>query len=358
MKQYKWGMFKKLVSMFKKRKESKVFKVYESGRDAPSSDCFCHFGWEGTGSFAFFKYAEAYYDSARLLFEKFQESKGNFAILDGIGLSICFLYRQYIELTLKYLYFEMSGGNDEEKKMFLEKGHDLNSLWGELKPILVERHEKVGTGENIDWLEDVVLEFHTFDHNSMAMRYPVSKKLKPLKTETWLDVVHLHSMLIEVHRSFKQIDSDLNNIVTNSATDGEIEQFQLKYEELKKRLVEILRNLKTIDEHDKDLIKKMNALEILQSGLWENPFEDCSDDELIMLDVLYYCGQAVRTGTVHINVDKELAKKDFISMCLSNLQRDKLSFGNPKNGSVQVNGKAKDVIIQEVEYAMNIMDQK
>ncbi len=35
---------------------------------------FCHYGWEGSGTFAFWKFALAYYDSAEALFEKFKLS--------------------------------------------------------------------------------------------------------------------------------------------------------------------------------------------------------------------------------------------------------------------------------------------
>lgn len=78
-----------------------IFKLYGND-DHPDPDCFCHFGWEGIGSFAFWKYACAYYDCAEILFERFKESKGNYAILDGIGLPICFSYRHFIELSLKF----------------------------------------------------------------------------------------------------------------------------------------------------------------------------------------------------------------------------------------------------------------
>ena len=77
-----------------------IFKLYGEG-DSPDPNCFCHFGWEGTGVFAFEKYALAYYDSAEFLFAKFKESSGDLAILDGIGLTICFLYRHYVGTVRK-----------------------------------------------------------------------------------------------------------------------------------------------------------------------------------------------------------------------------------------------------------------
>ena len=62
-----------------------IFKIYDSN-DNPDQNCFCHFGWEGVGEFAFWKYACAYYESAKILFEKFKDAKGDNRILDGIGL--------------------------------------------------------------------------------------------------------------------------------------------------------------------------------------------------------------------------------------------------------------------------------
>ena len=59
-----------------------IYKTYSSG-EKPDPYCFCHYGWEGIGSFAFWRFACAYYDSADALYEKFVSSKGNFAITDG-----------------------------------------------------------------------------------------------------------------------------------------------------------------------------------------------------------------------------------------------------------------------------------
>lgn len=72
-----------------------IFKLYGND-DNPNPNCFCHFGWEGIGSFAFWKYACAYYECAEILFERFKDAKGDYAILDGIGLPICFSYRHFI----------------------------------------------------------------------------------------------------------------------------------------------------------------------------------------------------------------------------------------------------------------------
>ena len=47
-----------------------IFKIYGVG-DRPDPNCFCHFGWEGVGGFAFWKYAQAYYDCAEILFVRF-----------------------------------------------------------------------------------------------------------------------------------------------------------------------------------------------------------------------------------------------------------------------------------------------
>ena len=44
-----------------------IFKKITPGEEV-DSNCFCHYGWEVIGSFAFWKYATAYYDSAEILY--------------------------------------------------------------------------------------------------------------------------------------------------------------------------------------------------------------------------------------------------------------------------------------------------
>ena len=59
-----------------------IFKEIENAAVLNPND-FCHFGWEGTDPFAFYRYACAYYDSACALFDDVKANtivRGNPAI--------------------------------------------------------------------------------------------------------------------------------------------------------------------------------------------------------------------------------------------------------------------------------------
>ena len=149
-----------------------IFKTYGND-DNPDPNCFCHFGWEGIGGFAFWKYACAYYECAEILFERFKEAKGNYAILDGIGLPICFSYRHFIELALKHLFIKFVCTNNQEFKNYLTKGHDLEELWFAIKNKLSELKKRVHSTVSLGCIEHYIKEFDKFDKNSMTLRYPV-----------------------------------------------------------------------------------------------------------------------------------------------------------------------------------------
>ena len=55
-----------------------IFKTYGND-DNLDPNCFCHFGWEAIGEFAFWKYARAYYECAEILFERFKPQIRNYA---------------------------------------------------------------------------------------------------------------------------------------------------------------------------------------------------------------------------------------------------------------------------------------
>ncbi len=71
-----------------------IFKFYQEG-ERPNPNCFCHYGWEGIGSFAFWKYAHAYYDSAETLFVNLLNQVATMQFLTELDL----LYAFYIAIT-------------------------------------------------------------------------------------------------------------------------------------------------------------------------------------------------------------------------------------------------------------------
>ena len=329
-----------------------IFKIYGIG-DNPAPNCFCHFGWEGSGSFAFWKYACAYYDCAEILFERFKESKGNYAILDGIGLPICFSYRHFIELTLKYLFVKFVCTKEQEYKDYLDNnGHDLNGLWKGVKKKLSELKKRAGSTVNIGCVEHYIKEFDKFDKDSMKLRYPVNKKLEPMKPETRLDIYNLHDRMQELYLAFDALSYELDNQLFVDVDSDKLNKFAGKYEELHSKIETIINEIDSINDV---VFESSNLLERLKNSETSKIYsilEDCSDDEIILLDTLYYTGRAIHSGELRLPKNPYEARTDVMKMCILNMQRDKLEFGKPKNEQINIYGKQKDVIVEYVRKAM------
>lgn len=336
-----------------------VFKIIPAGKLADPNS-FCHYGWEGTGSFAFWRYATAYYDSAEVLFEKFVNSPGENAILDGTGITMCFLYRHFVELSIKHLYVKFVCTTEEEYKAILEKGHNLYELWHATKPKLSELKKRVGSSVDIGILEHYIMEFDRFDKDSMTMRYPIKKDLKPMNGSTRLDIINLHARVNELYGAFEGIANDLDNQLNKVIDQARIDAFLEKYEELRPRVLWLIEAMKPFAENENKDLKGFNFSEL---GSRINDGKDqmslllsCSDDELIMFDTLYYTGRAVKSRELNLPKNPHEAKTDVVKMCIMNMERDHLEFGRPKNEEICIYQKMASSIILYVSRAVAVID--
>lgn len=208
---------------------------------------FCHYGWEGTGAYAFWRYATAYYDSAEILFEKFVASAGHNDILDGTGMTMCFLYRHFLELSLKHLYVKFAHPTKDEYKKFLENGHRLISLWNATKPVLSKLRKRAGSTVSIGVLEHYVEEFDKFDPDAMAMRYPVKNDLSRMHESTRLDILNLHERVNELYWAIVGIANDLEGQMEDEVNQEKIDAFLAKYEDLRPRVLALLDELRPFE---------------------------------------------------------------------------------------------------------------
>ena len=105
--------------------------------------------------------------------------------INTVVFPILFLYRHYIELSLK----EVIGyGNylDEQSKA-LRDGHDLKSLWTEARACIGKHVCDVHKAE-LDYVEKLILDIHMIDPTSQGSRYPVVKKRRangPAPSFSW-----------------------------------------------------------------------------------------------------------------------------------------------------------------------------
>jgi len=114
--------------------------------------------------------ARSYKDGADALAQAVY--KGN-ATLDTVILPIVFLYRQYIELSLKDAI--VTARAVEGKEAGYPKNHNLKDLWAEAKG-LIKQHYGVDTPREIDFVDPCIEEFHQHDPESFSFRYPTDKK--------------------------------------------------------------------------------------------------------------------------------------------------------------------------------------
>jgi hypothetical protein len=162
--------------------------------------------YSGFKSGAIVSYSNAYMEAAERLVQTFHQRSYN-----TITLPIVFLYRHYIELKLKEL---IDLGNKRYSKPStphldrILKGHRIDHLWYELKPLLQQAHP-VEKNDEIEAVEACIMELSKVDEGSFSFRYPVDKKnnltLKNnphLRNLEYIDVDHLAHKMASIYNFF------------------------------------------------------------------------------------------------------------------------------------------------------------
>lgn len=91
---------------------------------------------------------------------------------------ICFLYRQYLELTLKDIYSRLTNDTiEEQNKLFATIGHTLKPLWQKVKNLLYKYIPDIDR-EELNKVDNYILQFSDEDPSSTKYRYPISLKGK------------------------------------------------------------------------------------------------------------------------------------------------------------------------------------
>lgn len=126
--------------------------------------------------------------------------------LDTFVFPAIFLYRQYIELTLKHLIITLADLNQEEKIEKLKKyNHNLDALWKDF----VKVNSGITGEENDVALNTVgkyVQEFHSIDKGSFSFRYPFTKDLERIfGSEKRINLKHLKERMGEIEKYFNEV---------------------------------------------------------------------------------------------------------------------------------------------------------
>lgn len=333
--------------------DDKIFKEVDDAKVLNPND-FCHFGWEGVGPFAFYRYACAYYDSACALFDDIKVTQSN-DLIDGYGITMCFAYRHFVELYLKHIYIKFVCSSEEDYKRFLNIGHNVVELWNESKSTLKAFKDRVGTSVSLGIVEHYIREISQFDVNSMSMRYPIDKNLDPLQPQRHLDIQNLRDRMEELYNALEQMTWDFDNQISTNIPQDKIIDFQSTYLKL---LPSVHKFLKEIERYV-DRLTEPIEFKPLEFGahLHKNVipmslYDNYTDDEVMLLDVLYYAGRAIRSREVRLPIDVEEKKNDILKLCILQMTRDHFVFGQPKSDAVNIYCKGASAVYDTIEFML------
>jgi len=154
---------------------------------------FAHFAW-GSAESQFYGYIEGYKRSADVIINNALRKK-RIDVLDTCVFPACFLYRQYVELTLKHLYL---GTAEEKTRTIKQASHDLKSIWKKVRPI-IEGYYPTEDPTPLLAAEDYILQFAEEDKSSFAFRYPITKNLSLVHgKQRWINLRNLATRMAEL----------------------------------------------------------------------------------------------------------------------------------------------------------------
>ena len=109
-----------------------------------------------------------------------------------------FLYRHYLELTLKEII--CGGRRCTLKEAGISREHDLSRLWKDARSVMEERWPGQSRDE-LTVVENCISGFHQFDESSQGFRYPMDAKgRETLRSLIRVDLRNLRTVMTRVAR--------------------------------------------------------------------------------------------------------------------------------------------------------------
>ena len=321
---------------------------------------FSHFGWEGSGAFSFLTISDGYWNSAKIIFEEMKESPNDFALVDSLIYPLFFNFRHSIETYLKLLFFKFGEPTEAARRDFLEKGHNLQSLWAILRPYLNKGKKHVGCSIDLNAVEHYINEINKFDSDSMIMRYPISKDLMPNKnSQHHFDYINFVDRMNDLCGALRQLDYELSNQMNESATFEELSQYIEMYDKYSSQINDFLELLKMDIAKESKQFKASEFFGNLRSYVIPKYLEflrSCDGDLLILLDNLYYAGRCIREQNVRLSLSLVEKQKELVRLCNDLLKNDGLEFGkDPEDTQINIWGKTSSSIFDNISTAISIL---
>jgi hypothetical protein len=129
---------------------------------------------------------------------------------DVLLLPIVFLYRHYVELTLKDLVLRLVSlcriGIDPKQLTT----HKLLPLWESVKAHLYCIREEMQDKEIVPALDKLLLELSDLDPDSMHFRYAVNKDFAEMVLPRSVSMEHLRSTMEKIYNGFAYIEAGID----------------------------------------------------------------------------------------------------------------------------------------------------
>lgn len=137
--------------------------------------------------------AHGYKLSADIVIRQIEQNLECKCYRDQLVFPVVFLYRHYLELSLKAIV--EIGGELLDRPTQPKKSHALDELWEQCKSILIESHpdDPVIDLENV---QEQIRQFTEIDSRSTAFRYPENAKADVTKTQ--IDLENLSAVMEKI----------------------------------------------------------------------------------------------------------------------------------------------------------------
>jgi hypothetical protein len=351
------------MKLIQKTDEIFHYLTVEEANNAKDYNDFACFRWEGANWLAFYMYADNYYNAAFQLLEdtknnRYSENYQPCQNIDSIIYPICFLYRQFVELTLKWLYLKYASLDDEGRKEYLKHAnHDVIQCWRDLKPFLEKKLSIVKCDCTIDAIEHYINEWNQFDEDSFKMRYPCNKEKESFSLAgSKLDVITLKERMSSFHDSINYVDGCIENTMYDFGSRLEKSKFWNKFAATKEKIERFIAKLEQSDE--KKIIphptcRFLSSNEATRCVI--SFFNDLASDERIVVEIIYL----VSSSSCNWPKSKYQSQQAFLSACVSQMQIEHFEFGKPVDDSdISFNNKNKRVLLPSLMKALSLLEKE
>lgn len=149
-------------------------------------------------------YIHGYFEAAEYLVENFLSM-----IQDHVIYPTMFLYRHYIELSLKYILYSLEYYHNIARTKPWDQ-HQLPAIWSAIKPLL-KKHENPLYLKHWDKLRIYIEEFHSIDEKSLSFRYHITKTNDPsIQGYTHMNILQVQKIVRVLSSYLEMISGGIN----------------------------------------------------------------------------------------------------------------------------------------------------